>query len=63
MPRKAAQSPQLAVLAARLEERLGKDRLAQNALADVKHRPPDDPAPPSRAPVPLNPARNRSATR
>src|SRR5580700_277888 len=42
MPRKAAQSPQLAVLAKRLKDRLGNDRLAQNALAAVKDRAPDD---------------------
>ena len=42
MPRKAAQSPQLAVLAARLKERLGNERLAQSALAAVKERAPDE---------------------
>src|ERR1700735_4655237 len=42
MPRKAAQSPQLAVLAKRLKDRLGNDRLAQTALAAVKDRAPDD---------------------
>src|ERR1700688_2465598 len=42
MPRKAAQSPQLAVLAKRLKDRLGNDRLGQTALAAVKDRAPDD---------------------
>src|SRR5271168_2093918 len=42
MPRTAAQSPQLAVLAQRLKDRLGNDRLADSALAAVKHRAPDD---------------------
>src|SRR5271170_6911003 len=42
MPRKAAQSPQLAVLAARLKGRLGNERLAQGALAAVKERAPDE---------------------
>src|ERR1700679_3594103 len=42
MPRKAAQSPQLAVLAARLKQRLGNERLAQGALAAVKERAPDE---------------------
>jgi hypothetical protein len=42
MPRTAAQSPQLAVLAKRLKDRLGNDRLADSALAAVKHRAPDD---------------------
>ena len=42
MPRKAAQSPQLAVLAQRLKDRLGNDRLAQNALAAVEDRAPDE---------------------
>src|SRR5271167_2789341 len=42
MPRKAAQSPQLAVLAARLKQRLGNERLAQSALAAVKERAPDE---------------------
>src|SRR5271166_1023810 len=42
MPRKAAQSSQLAVLAARLKERLGNERLAQSALAAVKERAPDE---------------------
>src|SRR5271156_4306842 len=42
MPRKAAQSPQLAVLAARLKGRLGNERLAQSALAAVKERAPDE---------------------
>src|SRR5271166_5790333 len=42
MPRKAAQSPQLAVLAKRLKDRLGNARLAQNALAAVEERAPDE---------------------
>src|SRR6202166_105816 len=42
MPRKAAQSPQLAVLAKRLKDRLGNARLAQQALAAVEERAPDD---------------------
>src|SRR5208282_4846566 len=42
MQRKAAQSPQLAVLAKRLRDRLGNDRLAQQALAAVEERAPDD---------------------
>ena len=42
MPRKDAQSPQLAVLAKRLKDRLGNDRLAQQALAAVEERAPDD---------------------
>src|SRR5260370_41255597 len=42
MPRTVAQSPQLAVLAQRLKDRLGNARLAQNALAAVKDRAPDD---------------------
>ena len=42
MPRKDAQSPQLEVLAKRLKDRLGNDRLAQQALAAVKERAPDD---------------------
>ncbi len=42
MPRKAAQSPQFAVLAKRLKDRLGNDRLAQQALAAVEERAPDD---------------------
>jgi len=42
MPRKAAQSSQLAVLAARLKGRLGNERLAQSALAAVKERAPDE---------------------
>ncbi|HSZ23955.1 MAG TPA: bifunctional [glutamate--ammonia ligase]-adenylyl-L-tyrosine phosphorylase/[glutamate--ammonia-ligase] adenylyltransferase [Candidatus Sulfotelmatobacter sp.] len=42
MPRKAAQSPQLAVLASRLKQRLGNERLAQGALAAVKERAPDE---------------------
>ena len=42
MPRNAAQSPQLAVLAQRLKDRLGNDRLAQNALAAVENRAPDE---------------------
>jgi len=42
MQRKAAQSPQLAVLANRLRDRLGNDRLAQQALAAVEERAPDD---------------------
>ena len=42
MPRTATQSPQLAVLAKRLKDRLGNARLAQQALAAVKERSPDD---------------------
>src|SRR5258708_21829801 len=42
MPSTLAQSPQLARLAHGLKERLGNDRLAQNALAAVKDRAPDD---------------------
>ena len=42
MPRTAAQSPQLAVLANRLKDRLGNDRLARQALATVKARAPDE---------------------
>jgi glutamate-ammonia-ligase adenylyltransferase len=42
MPPRVAQSPQLAVLAKRLKDRLGNDRLAQNALAAVRDRAPDD---------------------
>ena len=42
MPRKAAQSPQRTVLAARLKQRLGNERLAQSALAAVKERAPDE---------------------
>ena len=42
MPRKAAQSPQLAVLAQRLKDRLGNDRLVRNALAAVEDRAPDE---------------------
>src|SRR5271167_5150793 len=42
MQRKAAQSPQLAVLAKRLKDRLGSDRLAQQALAAVDDRAPDE---------------------
>src|SRR6204780_255219 len=42
MARTAAQSPQLNVLADRLRDRLGNERLAQNALAIVKARTPDD---------------------
>ncbi len=42
MPRTATQSPQLAVLAKRLKDRLGNARLAQQALAAVKERAPDD---------------------
>src|SRR5258708_21763095 len=42
MQRAATQSPQLAVLAKRLKDRLGNARLAQNALAAVKDRAPDD---------------------
>ncbi|HEY9157396.1 bifunctional [glutamate--ammonia ligase]-adenylyl-L-tyrosine phosphorylase/[glutamate--ammonia-ligase] adenylyltransferase [Candidatus Binatus sp.] len=42
MRRKHAQSPQLAVLAKRLRDRLGNDRLAQQALAAVEERAPDD---------------------
>ncbi len=43
MPRTAAQrSPQRAVLTERLKERLGNDRLAQQAIAAVKDRAPDD---------------------
>ncbi|HZC47243.1 MAG TPA: hypothetical protein VE243_12255, partial [Candidatus Acidoferrum sp.] len=42
MPRKAAQSPQLALLGKRLKDRLGNERLAQTALAAVKDRAPDE---------------------
>jgi [glutamine synthetase] adenylyltransferase / [glutamine synthetase]-adenylyl-L-tyrosine phosphorylase len=42
MPRTATQSPQLAVLAQRLRDRLGNERLARSALAAVKDRAPDD---------------------
>jgi glutamate-ammonia-ligase adenylyltransferase len=42
MPRTASQSPQLAVLARRLRDRLGDERLAQTALDAVKARAPDD---------------------
>jgi [glutamine synthetase] adenylyltransferase / [glutamine synthetase]-adenylyl-L-tyrosine phosphorylase len=42
MARTAAQSPQLNVLARRLSDRLGNERLAQSALALVKARAPDD---------------------
>src|ERR1700689_5192251 len=42
MPRTATQSPQLAVLAQRLRDRLGNERLARTALAAVKDRAPDD---------------------
>ncbi len=42
MPRKEAQSPQLAVLAQRLRDRLGNDRLAEQALAAVEERAPDE---------------------
>src|SRR5271156_415417 len=42
MARTAAQSSQLGVLANRLRDRLGSARLAQNALATVKARAPDD---------------------
>ena len=42
MARTAAQSPQLNVLAKRLSDRLGNERLAQSALALVKARAPDD---------------------
>src|SRR5260221_14467672 len=42
MPRRAAQSPHLAVLAKRLRDRLGNDRLTQSALAAVRDRAPDD---------------------
>lgn len=42
MPRKEAQSPQLAVLAQRLKDRLGNDRIAEQALAAVEERAPDE---------------------
>jgi [glutamine synthetase] adenylyltransferase / [glutamine synthetase]-adenylyl-L-tyrosine phosphorylase len=42
MPHRVAQSPQLAVLAKRLKDRLGNARLAQSALAAVRDRAPDD---------------------
>src|SRR5271163_1515993 len=42
MARTVQQSPQLAVLAKRLKDRLGDERLAQNALDSVKARAPDD---------------------
>ncbi len=42
MPRAAMQSPQLAVLANRLKDRLGNARLALQALGAVKDRAPDD---------------------
>ena len=42
MPRNVAQSPQLAVLAQRLKDRLGNDRLAEQALAAVEERAPDE---------------------
>ena len=42
MQRTAAQSPQLAVLAKRLKDRLGNARLAEQALMAVKERAPDD---------------------
>ena len=42
MQRTATQSPQLAVLAKRLKDRLGNARLAQQALSAVKERAPDD---------------------
>src|SRR6202158_1150021 len=42
MPRKGAQSPQLTVLADRLKRRLGNIRLAEQALAAVTRRAPDE---------------------
>jgi glutamate-ammonia-ligase adenylyltransferase len=42
MPPKASQSPQFAVLAERLKDRLGNERLAQQAIAAVEERAPDD---------------------
>ncbi|MGA6974098.1 MAG: bifunctional [glutamate--ammonia ligase]-adenylyl-L-tyrosine phosphorylase/[glutamate--ammonia-ligase] adenylyltransferase [Candidatus Binatus sp.] len=42
MPRTATKSPQHAVLAQRLRDRLGNERLARSALAAVKDRAPDD---------------------
>ncbi|HYK65250.1 MAG TPA: hypothetical protein VEY94_09900, partial [Patescibacteria group bacterium] len=42
MPRRLAQSPQLAALGRRLKERLGNERLAQQALAAVRDRAPDE---------------------
>lgn len=42
MPRRLAQSPQLAVLGKRLRDRLGNERLAQQALAAVRDRAPDE---------------------
>src|SRR5258708_24331373 len=42
MQRAATQSPQLAVLGKRLKDRLGNARLAQQAIAAVKDRAPDD---------------------
>ncbi|HWN57818.1 MAG TPA: hypothetical protein VNO74_06940, partial [Methylomirabilota bacterium] len=42
MPRKGAQSSQLTVLGDRLKRRLGNQRLAEQALAAVTKRAPDD---------------------
>jgi glutamate-ammonia-ligase adenylyltransferase len=42
MTRRLAQSPQLAVLSRGLKERLGNERLAQQALAAVRDRAPDE---------------------
>ena len=42
MPRNVAQSPQLAVLAQRLKDRLGNDRLARQALSAIAERAPDE---------------------
>ena len=42
MPRKGAQSSQLTVLADRLKRRLGNQRLAEQALAAVTKRAPDE---------------------
>jgi len=42
MPRRSAQPRPLAVLASRLKDRLGNDRLAQQALTAIEDRAPDD---------------------
>ncbi len=42
MPRRSVQSPQLSVLADRLKRRLGNVRLAEQALAAVTKRAPDE---------------------